>query len=217
MKPPKFLRKKNHIAVIGLYRSGKTAFITSIINHMKNHSPSDLKLGNGDVQIRFDEEISPYKGMERFPYEEFRADNNGKWPLKTKTTSQYRCGFFVSNWKYSKGELGLVDIPGERLADLPMAKYSYSQWSDWLLEKAFRDQHYRSHAKEYLELIDKDDLLIDDILLAYRKLLAALYKSYRPIITPSTFLLQYDGLFNGKKIFRNDIEGCYSGITNDVR
>lgn len=215
MRLPKFLRKKNHIAVIGLYQSGKTVFITSIINHMKNHRPSDLKLGDGNVKITFDEELSPYKGMERFPYEEYRADNNGKWPRKTKTLSQYRCGFFVRNWKLTKGELGLVDIPGERLADLPMAKFSFSQWSDWLLEKAFRDKHYRSYAKEYLELIEKDDLVIDEILFAYRKLLASLYKSFRPIITPSTFLIQQDGGSNGAKIYRDNIEGCFSGLTND--
>ena len=94
----KLFSSHHNIAVVGLYNSGKTTFITSFINHIRNHDPAKLKIREGDVLIAFDEELPPYNGLEQFPFLKFRRVNsNGKIkPEKTKTTLQYRCSFYRS-------------------------------------------------------------------------------------------------------------------------
>ncbi|MBM3336485.1 MAG: YcjX family protein, partial [Betaproteobacteria bacterium] len=215
MRPPKLFRSKHYVAVVGLYRSGKTVFITSFINHVLHHRPADLKLGNGGVQLTFDEELRPVNGFIRFPYEKYRCENNGRWPLKTNLLYQYRCSFFRSDWTWTKGQLALIDIPGERLADIPMSKLSFAQWSDWLLERVFQDQHYRNLSQIFLSAINRDGVGESEITLAYRRLLAELYKSYRPVITPSTFLLNDEGEFSGAALIRGDISGSFVGLNED--
>lgn len=217
MRPPKLFRSKHNVAVVGLYRSGKTVFITSFINHVLHHRPSDLKLGDGGVQITFDEELPPVNGFDRFPYEAFRCENNGRWPLKTKALYQYRCSFYRSDWTWTKGQLALIDIPGERLADIPMSKLSYAQWSDWLLERVFQDQHYRTLSQAFLSAVNRDGVVEREVTLAYRQLLAELYNSYRPVITPSTFLLQQGGRFSGPSLSRGDISCSLVGLSEEAQ
>lgn len=213
MRPPKIFSSKHNIAVVGLYRSGKTVFITSFINHLLHHRPDELKLGDGGVAITFDEELPPVNGFDRFPYEAFRCESNGRWPLKTKTLYQYRCSFFRNDWAWTKGQLALVDIPGERLSDIPMAKLSFGQWSDLLLQRVFQDGHYRDATRSYLATFD--DLKTEEckVISAYRELLCELYKTFRPVITPSAFLLTPDGTFNGPDLFRGDSSNAYCGLS----
>ncbi|MCR9291871.1 MAG: YcjX family protein [bacterium] len=215
MRPPKLFSSKHDIAVVGLYRSGKTVFITSLINHLMHHRPDELKLGDGSIKITFDEELPPQNGFSRFPYEEFRYENNGNWPKKTKATFQYRCSFFRSDWGWSKGELSLVDIPGERLSDIAIAKLSYGQWSDRLLQKVFQDGHYRDAAQSYQQLASDQSATEQSVVASYRELLAELYRSFRPIISPSTFLLTADGKFNGTSIIKGDHASAYCGLSAD--
>lgn len=213
MRPPKIFSSKHNIAVVGLYRSGKTVFITSLINHLMHHRPDELKLGDGSTKITFDEELPPQNGFGRFPYEEFRYENNGRWPSKTKATFQYRCSFFRSDWGWSKGELSLVDIPGERLSDVAIAKLSYDQWSDRLLQKVFQDSHYRDAAQHYQEGASDHAATEASVVASYRELLAVLYRSFRPIISPSTFLLTAEGKFNGTAIMRGDHSSAFCGLS----
>lgn len=211
MKPPKFLKSKHCIAVVGLYRSGKTVFTTSFINHIQNHRPEYLSLKNGSVRITFDQELPLTNGFERFPYERYRF-NKSEWPDKTKACFQYRCSFFRSDWRYTRGEVSLIDIPGERLADIPMAKLSYDQWSDWL-ERVLQDSEYQAHAQEFLATCAKDSgSEAAEIVNAYRTLLGNLYRSYRPIITPSTFLLRENGVFTGLNVENGDLSNSFAGL-----
>ena len=218
---PKIFRSKHKVAVIGIYRSGKTAFITSFINHVMHHDREKLKIGDpkGSVKIVFDKEILVKNGFTRFPYEKFRIESNGKWPTKTKDVYQYSCSFFRSDWSMTKGQLDIFDFPGERLADIPMVKYSYAEWSDWLFNKVFQDRQYRDLAQAFLAECDRDVLDENGLTLVYRQFLAELYKSYRPVITPSTFLLQHvnskemEGKFLGGKVIRGDISSSFSGLS----
>lgn len=219
----KLFSSHHNIAVVGLNNSGKTTFVTSFINHILNHDPSKLKLGKGDVRLAFDEDLlPPYTGLERFPYEKFRRVNsNGKIkPEKTTTTHQYRCSFYRSDWKKTKGYLNIIDIPGERIADIPMHRYSYLDWSYWLLEIIFQGPHYFDLTKAYIELFKCDALNEAEIILAYRQLLLDLFKSYRPIITPSTFLLNHQSLnteelYNGQRLFKGDISKSFTGLNEE--
>ena len=213
MRPPKIFSSKHNIAVVGLYRSGKTVFITSLINHLMHHRPDELKLGNGKSRITFDEELRLQNGFARFPYEEFRCENKGSWPSKTKATFQYRCSFFRSDWGWSKGQLSIIDIPGERLSDVAIAKLSYAQWSDTLLQKIFQDSHYRDAARTYQAKASDESTDEESVIDSYRALLAELYRSFRPIISPSTFLVTVAGDFNGTAIMRYDHSSAYCGIS----
>ena len=212
MRPPKILTSKHNIAVVGLYRSGKTVFITSLINHIKHHRPEELKIGKGDVKITFDEELSTRFGTNRFPYDLYRYQNTGRIP-KTKDTHEYRCSFFRSDWTWCKGELSLIDTPGERLPDLAITKMNYEQWSDWLLEQVFQDPHYRDIAEEYRSLATGQTATESSVVDSYRKLMAELYLSYRPIITPSTYLLSQNRQFNGAEIYKGDYLYGHSGLS----
>lgn len=220
---PKIFRSKHKVAVIGIYRSGKTAFITSFINHVKYHDPEKLKIGDpkGSVKITYDKELPVENGFARFPYEKFRIEANGRWPTKTKDIYHYSCSFFRSDWSMTKGQLDLFDFPGERLADIAMVKKSYAEWSDWLFNKVFQDKQYRDLAQAFLAECDRDVLDENGLILVYRQFLAELYKSYRPVITPSTFLLQHGnskemvGKFFGVKVDRGDISSSFSGLSED--
>lgn len=219
----KLFSSHHNIAVVGLYNSGKSTFITSFINHIRHHDPSKLPLGNGDVHLAFDDELlPPYTGLQRFPYEKFRRFNDkGKIkPEKTTTTHQYRCSFYRSDWKHTKGYLNIIDIPGERIADIPMQKFSYLEWSFWLLEIVFQDPHYINLTRDYIALFKRDTLNESEIIFAYRQLLVDLFKSYRPIITPSTFLLNYqslntEDLCNGQRLFKRDISKSFAGLSEE--
>jgi len=223
MKLPKLFLSNHNIAVVGLYNSGKTNFVTAFINHILNHDPSKLKLGKGDVHLGFDEELKPpFPGLVRFPYEKFRRiGSNGKIkPEKTTTTHQYRCNFYRSDWIATSGYLNIIDIPGERIADIPMQGFSYPDWSMWLLEIIFQDTHYIDLTKAYIEIFNRDALNEGEIILAYRQLLLDLFKSYRPIITPSTFLLKHQSLnteelYNGLRLYKRDISKSFAGLNEE--
>lgn len=222
MRPPKIFRKKYSIAVVGLYSAGKSTFITSLINHIKHHDPGKLAL-RSKAKIIFDEELRPTNGLGRFPYEEIRSSR--KWPPKTRSMHQYRCTFFRSDWKLTKGELELVDIPGERLPDIAsISRFTYEEWSDWLIETVFRDEHYREVCQDYLSAFSEPVASGDTIITKYRLLLWKLLISFRPIITPSVFLLSLsDKYLNGREHDlkgKNDpsesgLDGLFAGVTKD--
>jgi predicted YcjX-like family ATPase len=219
-------RRSYRIAVLGGFGSGKTVFTTALLNHIKHHDPTRLKLGrgstgqNGPPQIIFDKELERYgtaQDLDRFEYETYRSQAATHWPSKTKVTAAYRCRFFRSDWTTIVGDLLVVDIPGERYADIPMARRSFSQWSQWLLAEVFTTKDNRPYAEAYLNLLSGSHDLNDDIVMAtYKSTLARFYQSYRPFVTPSTFLLTDKGAFRGVKIFReNDISETVCGLTSD--
>ena len=216
MQKPKLFKSIYNVAVVGLYRSGKSAFITSLINQIKSDN-GNFRIGDGSVQIHFDEELKVGNDVERFPYEKFRCDNNGRWPKKTKAAYEYRCSFFRSDWNWRHGELSLLDIPGERLADLPMAKMNFADWSDWLLDQVFQDNHYRGLAEGYLGVVSNENSSQEEALVAYREMLARFYKAYRPIITPSTFLLKENGEFTGTELVKGEISNSFVGLSESLQ
>lgn len=224
MRYPKFRRFNHNVAVIGLYGSGKTVFLTSLINHLKHHRPSLLKLGKkGDVKLTFFRELAVNGGFDKFPYEKYRSSlvDSKNWPEKTKTISKYCCSYSRSDWKWTKGQLTLTDIPGERLPDIPMAGFSYDHWSDWLSDKVFVDKEYSPFVKDFVSLAEQMEVEEEPLVMAYRQALALLYLNFRPVITPSTFILTEDNpedgtegsRYVGANALKGDISGCYSGLS----
>lgn len=106
------------------------------------------------------------------------------------------------------------------MADIPMHRDSYLDWSYWLLEIIFQGPHYFDLTKAYIELFKCDALNEAEIILAYRQLLLDLFKSYRPIITPSIFLLNHQSLnteelYNGQRLYKCDISKSFTGLNEE--
>lgn len=132
------------LAVTGLSRSGKTAFITSLVNQLLHvHSGARLPLFSA---VR-DERLLGVKrvpqrdlGIQRFTYDEGLASLYGtppNWPTPTRGVSEIRLALrfrssdsLLRHFKETSTlYLEIVDYPGEWLLDLPMLEQDYLSWS----------------------------------------------------------------------------------------
>lgn len=132
------------LAVTGLSRSGKTAFITSLVNQLLNvHSGARLPL----FSVVREERLLGVRrvpqrdmGTPRFTYDEGLAQLYGTppaWPTPTRGVSEMRLALRYrtsdSLLRYFRESatlwLEIVDYPGEWLLDLPMLAQDYAGWS----------------------------------------------------------------------------------------
>jgi hypothetical protein len=132
------------LGITGLSQSGKSAFITSLINQLLHHDRAQLPgfapvLSNRLLGVTVlpldDEEIAS------FPYDSSYRGMTGKqpkWPLSTKGVSGSLLELRVANSgsslnpfasESSSFYLEIRDYPGEWLLDLPMREMSYRCWS----------------------------------------------------------------------------------------
>ncbi len=193
---PKIYTWRRRIGVTGLYNSGKTVFLTSLINHLRDHDPSLLPMGDGEVSARRFQPLPAGDGRAAFNYEGNRDSlvNKGSWPEKTADVSYYRCSFERSDWRFTRAELEFFDFPGERIADVVMVEHgSYSRWSDFMLGHLANQGDYREHAGDFLALQKKDAALEEQLVHAYKLAMANLILNYKPLVSPSTFLLGTSG------------------------
>jgi predicted YcjX-like family ATPase len=145
-------RMANHhvsLAVTGLSKSGKTAFITSLINQLleARHSASlpffTVASENRIVGVRRDSQ--PNVTVSRFAYEEGIENLSAtppQWPESTNGISQVRLlikyqnqsGFRRLLSEQSTLTLDITDYPGEWLLDLPLLDMNFQQWCEhfWL-------------------------------------------------------------------------------------
>lgn len=159
-----------NLAVTGLSRSGKTAFITSFVNQLINeNSNSKLDFFDPVQQGRFiAAKRVPQKNLHiaRFDYEgamsSFREEPP-KWPEPTHGISELRLAIRYqprgSLLKYATDTatlyVDITDYPGEWLLDLPMLNQTYEQWSEQtkqLLEKSPRKELAQSFVNKVDEL-----------------------------------------------------------------
>jgi hypothetical protein len=132
------------LAVTGLSRSGKTAFITAMVNQLLNlHAGARLPLLSAAREERLlGVKRVPQRdfGIPRFTYDEGLAQLYGTppaWPTPTRGVSEIRLALrFRSNESVlrhfkdtSTLYLEIVDYPGEWLLDLPMLAQDYLSWS----------------------------------------------------------------------------------------
>ena len=123
------------LAVTGLSRSGKTAFITALVNQLLNiHTGARLPLLSAAREERLlGVKRVPQRdfGIPRFTYDEGLAQLYGQppmWPTPTRGVSEIRLALrYRSNdslLRHFKDTstlyLEIVDYPGEWLLDLPM-------------------------------------------------------------------------------------------------
>lgn len=183
------------VGVVGLYNAGKTVLLTSLINHLQDHDPDRFPLGKPGTTLRRFSVKEPDSGWAAFNYTGHRDSlvNYGRWPEKTKDRSQFVCQFERSDWTFSDCLLKLYDLPGERIADAGMLGRDFTGWSERMLSQFVNDTTYRNCSAPFLEAIRKPGVTEAELLTTYRLALANLILNYKPLISPSTFLLDLKG------------------------
>lgn len=127
------------LGVTGLSRSGKTVFITALVNALLNGArlPAFEAHARGRI-IRCYLEPQPDDDLPRFPYEDNLRTliERRAWPEGTRRISQLRItveyepqGLIARSLHGGKLHLDIIDYPGEWLLDLPLMRLSYAQWS----------------------------------------------------------------------------------------
>jgi predicted YcjX-like family ATPase len=170
------------LAVTGLSRSGKTAFITSLVNQLLNEgNNSQLSFFNVVHQGRYiAAKRVPQKHLHisRFEYDgalSALCQSPPKWPKSTNGISELRLAVRYqpkdSLLKYATESatlyIDITDYPGEWLLDLPMLSLTFEQWSKQtteLLQQAPRSEH----AQGFLDKLAEFDAFasVDEAVLA---------------------------------------------------
>ena len=126
------------LGVTGLSRSGKTVFLTALVNNLIAGARLPVLAASAEGRIkRARLEPQPDDAVPRFAYEEHLASLTGadrRWPQSTRRISQLRLTIefeTASAWGSRSESLSvdLVDYPGEWLLDLPLLDKTYADWS----------------------------------------------------------------------------------------
>lgn len=158
------------LAVTGLSRAGKTAFITSLVNqliHTSTHENLPLLSAARDKRIIGAKRVPQTNLMvPRFGYDEAMLQLQSvppEWPVPTRDVSEIRLAIKYKTKKRTKKlisststlYLDIIDYPGEWLLDLPMLELDFVTWS----QQQFNALHgIRAElAKPWLEELDKLD------------------------------------------------------------
>ena len=199
------------LAVTGLSRSGKTAFITSLVNQLINEgNNSQLSFFNPIHQGNFiAAKRVPQKHFHiaRFDYDKAMSafvENPATWPEPTNGISELRVAIRYqptsSILKYATDMatlyLDITDYPGEWLLDLPMLNQTYEEWSEQtlsLLKQTPRSKYSQAFIDK-VALIDPYQPADEDLLAELASEYTALLQQYRhelglSVIQPGRFIL----------------------------
>ncbi|MEL7048864.1 MAG: YcjX family protein [Pseudomonadota bacterium] len=129
------------LGVTGLSRSGKTVFITGLVQALinQNAEPAFKSLSRAPG-FRCYLEPQPDDDVPRFSYEDHLAALDGGsplWPDSTRRISQLRLTLEWEAQDFARQIVGLpyrlhidiIDYPGEWLIDLGLLDQSFEQWS----------------------------------------------------------------------------------------
>jgi predicted YcjX-like family ATPase len=197
---------ERRIGVIGPRWSGKTVFLTALINHLKFHDPPRFILGRRDrpgeaTQFRelpeTPEVAAGGGGLSWFDYEGYRNQfvQRGRWPATTRDASQYACRLERTDWHISDLQLRLFDLPGERVNDIPMIsparepELAYAVWSDRTCRRLSKDLTAGEYFRSYFDRTEDPSATEAELVHAYKVAMGRTRLAYRPYLTPSTFLL----------------------------
>ena len=140
-------RRRLRLGVTGLARSGKTLFITALVNALTSGArlPGFGPVAEGRL-LGASLVEQPHAGLPRFAFEEHRRALTGAephWPQSTRSISELS---LLLRYR-SKGlgtptrelTLDIVGYPGEWLLDLSLLGLDYRGWSDKVLAVARKD------------------------------------------------------------------------------
>ncbi len=200
-----------NLAVTGLSRSGKTAFITSLINQLINE--------NSHSQLTFFDVVQEgrFIAAKRVPQKHFHISRfnyddaiksleqlSPQWPEPTKGISELRLAIRYrpksSLLKYfdemATLYVDITDYPGEWLLDLPLLNQTYEEWSEQtknLLEKPPRyalAKDFVARVKQLDPLQNVDENLLKELANQYTQLLHDFREKLGlSIIQPGRFIL----------------------------
>ncbi len=131
------------LGVTGLSRSGKTVFLTALVNNLIAGARLPVLAASAEGRLtRARLEPQPDDAVPRFAYEEHLASLSGpdrRWPQSTRRIAQLRLTIefeSAAGWggRASTLAIDLVDYPGEWLLDLPLLDKSYATWARETLE-----------------------------------------------------------------------------------
>lgn len=203
------------LAVTGLSRAGKTAFITSLVNQLLHSATHDnlplFKAAQerallGAKRVRQNDETVP-----SFEYDlaiEQLSSQPPAWPMPTRDVSEIRLalrfkprsGALKYFSKTATLYLDIVDYPGEWLLDLPMLNLSFEQWSAQQYKAIVEGR--KEYAEPWLDLVNgfdpyaqEDEKEIKHIATAFRDYLHLCKKQGLHWIQPGRFVLpgEYEG------------------------
>lgn len=206
-------RLVNHhvnLAVTGLSGSGKTAFITSLVNQLIEaneaaHLPFFSVVRESRL-IGVKRDVQPNLTFSRFAYEEAMADltqSSPQWPSSTKGISQVRLKI---KYKKSRGlskyltedatlTLDITDYPGEWLLDLPLLEMNYAQWSSHC-EEELKDPKRNTLAQSFFAALADfdlnakgDELALQNIAELYTQYLIDCQTNGYQLLQPGRFIL----------------------------
>lgn len=188
------MRRRIRVVVLGSAKSGKTVFLTSLASHLKHHKKNDgqFDLKGWEATWLTDFPQTDSKGLPPFPYASYLDEMRKPLPeFPEKTTVEMSVLSIPLTFKKDEGKkrlrrdvlLELMDLPGERVADLAMANKGYREWCEWMNRVFLREKSSDSY-RAYLEKANgaASDVEIFD---AYKEHLVRELYSYSPWITPS--------------------------------
>ena len=192
-------REHIRVAVIGAKGSGKTVFLTSLTNHLRNHDPELLNLDGWSV-VYIENDAGGNDGIPSFQYAKAREQlGRGEWPDNTRSLSVVRLKLRLEKKggrrvAHRTVVLELLDIPGERVADLSMFGRSFREWCEWMEARFCGVEGNCTHYSEYVGRIEAEN---DGaaILSAYKDCVSKQYEDGLLTITPSVLKLGADGEF----------------------
>lgn len=205
------------LAITGLSRSGKTAFITSLVNQLIEARDSAVlpffSVATEARLIGVKRELQPDVTIARFAYEEGMKNLDGTppdWPASTNGVSQVRLLIRYQNKsglrkllsEQTTLTLDITDYPGEWLLDLPLLELSYQQWCERFWEDLNSSEKQQTLAKEFVEAVNNVNFTeaVDEMALQH---ISALFTNYLheaknagyQLIQPGRFVLpgEYEG------------------------
>jgi predicted YcjX-like family ATPase len=127
------------IAVTGLKGSGKTVFLTSLINNLVRGTADSMPAFKRRGVVFHAEPLPAPTSVRAFPYHQYARrlrDQAPEWPPSTENVSEFILGLEVMRRRVSRFRVRFVDYPGERLLDMPLLDRDFDQWSDQTLDDA---------------------------------------------------------------------------------
>ena len=185
------------VALAGTANCGKTMFLTALLWQLEEFDESRFRLRNGVALRGFGLRNVP-KGKTALPFKRFRnmLAHEYKWPEKTCDVYHCRCAFHRSDrWRiWGPQSVDFLDLPGERVADAAMVVHDdYGAWSDHVLDHFDQDPVGRRVAAQFRDAAARSGAGAEDVVRAWRLALARLIRAWKPLVSPSVFLLDRNG------------------------
>ncbi len=197
------------IAVTGLSRAGKTAFISSLVNqllHTSTHDNLPLLSAARDKRLVGAKRVPQTNMMvPRFSYDQAMEQLHStppEWPVPTRDVSEIRLALKFKPTRRSKKLLGktsvlhldIIDYPGEWLLDLPLLDMDFEQWSKTQLSalQGIRQSLASSWQQAVRELdldAEGDERLLQTIATQFTEYLHACKESGLHWVQPGRFVL----------------------------